>query len=259
MVSVVHVLGGLLLAYVLFGLYLYFSQQAMLYYPTAQDFDACEGFRDYEKVVHNGTRFYYRNGSERVIVYYHGNAGSACDRSLLKGFFEQFGASLLFVEYAGYANDNVGPSRERILADVRNVHAYVQRHAQVTVYGQSIGAGAASYHASLGGVDALVLVGAFSRLRDVAQSTFPIYPSLLLREEYDSVRWLRAYEGRLLVLHGAEDTIIPPRFSERLYETVPAEAKEYVLIEGRGHNDVWADATFKAWLQEFLTSVAARR
>lgn len=222
----------------------------MLYYPDNQDFNQCDGFKDYEKLEFNGTRSYFLQGSQKdkLIVYYHGNAGSACSRSRFKSIFEKSNASLLFVEYAGYSNADIKPSKKLILQDVDNIHAYIRTHGyrKVTVYGQSIGSGAASYHASLGDVDDLILVTPFSSLVDLVQSSYIIYPaSILLREKYDNLKWLQNYHGSLLIVHGDKDRVIPHKFSQELFDKVSIESKEYVLIEGVGHNDIWNSSVFQ--------------
>lgn len=246
----------LIIIYILFGIYLFLNQKSMIYYPNNQDFEECSGFKDYQKINHNGTRFYYKHGSaDKVIIYYHGNAGSACDRSYFKNVFEQSNASLIFVEYAGYSNDKKKPSRNLILKDVQNVHNYVRQnpYKNVIVYGQSIGAGAASYHAFLGNVNHLILVTPFSRLRDVAQSQYIIYPvSILLTEKYDNIKWLQNYEGKIIILHGDKDFIIPQKFSQKLFDEIPTKNKEYLLIKGKGHNDIWSSSVFKNKIIEYI-------
>jgi len=205
---------------------------------------------------HDGTRFYYNKGSsDNVLIYYHGNAGSACDRSYVKSTFEKGGSSLIFVEYAGYSNDNKKPSKKLILQDVKNIHNFVEKNSfkNVIVYGQSIGTGAASYHASLGKVDHLILVTTFSRLLDIAQATYIIYPaSIILREDYDNRKWLQNFEGNIIMLHGDNDRIISPKFSQKLFDEIPIEKKEYVLIKGKGHNDIWSSDVFKNKLVKFI-------
>ena len=246
----------LLLAYFIFGIFLFFSQRSMIYLPEKQDFNDCPGFADYQKMEHNGTRFYFKQQStEKVIVYYHGNAGSACSRSYAKKLFEQANHSVLFVEYAGYANDKRKTSSELILQDVQNVKKFVEKKgfSHTTLYGESIGTGAASYHAHIGNADAMILVSPFSTLADVAQSKYRIYPAkVLLTEQYDNIGWLSDYHGKLLVLHGDKDRIIPSTFSKTLFETVPTEEREYVLIKGKGHNDIFNTAQFSEKITSFL-------
>jgi len=231
----------------------------MIYYPDNQSFENCSGFIDYQKMNFNGTRFYYKQNSlDNVIVYYHGNAGSSCDRSYFKSFFEQSNSSVIFVEYAGYSNDNIKPSKKLILQDVDNINSFVKENSfkNVIVYGQSIGSGAASYHSSIGDVNSLILVGSFSSLDDIAQSKYIIYPaSLLLREKYDNAEWLQGFEGNVIILHGDNDKLIPHKFSQKLFNEITTEKKEYILISGKGHNDIWNSPVFREKLVEFINKV----
>jgi esterase/lipase len=254
--TIINLSFALAIVYILFGLFLFFNQKSMLYYPNNQDFNQCNGFSDYEKINFNGTRFYFKQGTQdEVIVYYHGNAGSACDRSYFKSTFEQSNASLIFVEFAGYSNDNVKPSKKLILKDVENIHEYIAKknYKNIIVYGQSIGSGAASYHAYLGNVNNLILATPFSKLVDVVQSKYIIYPAfILLREKYDNIKWLENYEGSLLIIHGDNDLVIPNKFSQDLFEGTSNKNKNYVLIEGKGHNDIWSSSLFQDTIKDYI-------
>lgn len=253
---IIKILIATISVYLLFGIFLFFSQKKLIYYPNNQDFESCEGFKDCQKMNYNGTRFYYKQkSSDNVIIYYHGNAGSACDRSYFKSTFEQSNSSLIFVEYAGYSNDNKKPSEELILKDVENIHDFIEKNSfkNIMVYGQSIGSGAASYHAYLGNVDSLILVTPFSKLKDLAQSKYAIYPtSILLKEKYDNIKWLENFKGNVIIFHGDADSVIPNRFSRELFQKIPAKDKEYVIIPGKGHNDIWTSDIFKNRLIEFI-------
>jgi len=254
---ITQIITASLIGYILFGLFLFFNQKSTLYYPDAQEFEQCEGFSDYEKITYQDTRFYFKqNSTEKIIIYYHGNAGSACDRSYFKPIFEQSNASILFVEYAGYSNDDKNPSKKLILNNVQQIHDYITQHnfKNILVYGQSIGSGAASYHASLGDVDKLLLVTPFSSLTDVVQSIYKIYPaSLILTEKYPNSKWLKNYQGKILILHGDADSIIPHTFSQKLYNKITTPHKEYMLIEGKGHNTIWSSSLFQNKIIEYIT------
>jgi len=253
---IIDTLIRFMVIYLFFGLFLFFSQKSMLYYPDNQDFENCSGFNDYQKLNFNGTRFYYKQGPlDNVVVYYHGNAGSACDRSYFKSFFEQSNSSVIFVEYAGYSSDDIKPSKKLILRDVDNINGFIKENSfkNVIVYGQSIGSGAASYHSFVGDVNSLILVGSFSSLEDIVQSKYIIYPaSILLREKYNNVKWLQGFEGNVIILHGDSDQAIPHRFSQKLFNEITTEKKEYVLINGKGHNDIWNSPIFREKIVEFI-------
>ncbi|MFW6230579.1 MAG: alpha/beta hydrolase [Nanoarchaeota archaeon] len=228
--------------YLAFGLLLFINQQEMLYHPDERSFYECNAFEGFEKINPEDTRAYYRQGeSEHIIIHYHGNAGSACDRSYMIPILDVSDASLLFVEYSGYAGDDQKPSEELILDDARHIHRFVQEsgYKDITVYGESLGSGPASFHASLGGIDDLILVTPFTSLTDAAQELYPLYPaSVLVHERYDNIGWLGDYQGRILIIHGEEDQVISPALSQKLYASIPSDDKEYALIEGKGHNEL---------------------
>lgn len=251
-----NILIILIVIYILFGTILFFFQKFLIYYPTNTDFEKCYGFKDYEKLNYNGTRFYLkRNSFSDVVIYYHGNAGSACDRSRIKNIFESSKKSVMFVEYVGYSNDDKKPSKNLLFKDVENVIGFIEKEGfeNVTVYGQSIGSGMASYHANKSKVDSLILVTPFSSLKDVVKSKYPIYPvSLLLRENYDNVNMLKNYDGKLLIIHGDNDNVIPHKFSKILYDSVDNINKEYVIINGSGHNDIWFYDEYKETISRYL-------
>ena len=244
------------MVYFLFGLFLFFNQKSMLYYPDNQDFENCIAFNDYEKLEQNGTRFYYKENSlDELIIYYHGNAGSACDRAYNKEIFEDSGRSVIFLEYAGYSNNDKQPSQKLILKDVENLEEFIKTKdfKDIIVYGQSIGSGPASYHASISQIDSLILVSTFSNLVDLVQSKYIVYPaSILLQEKYDNLENLKNFDGELLMLHGDSDSGIPARFSRDLFNQLEMKDKEYVLIKGVGHNDIWFSEDFINRLSSFI-------
>jgi hypothetical protein len=246
--------------YVLFGVYLYVNQRELVYIPDKVDMEECEAFTDYEMRKMNDTRFFYKDRSpDSAFVYYHGNAGSVCDRAITKATLENAtDASMIYVEYSGYAkSDAEGPSRELILQDVRNIRQFLDERGfeQVTVYGQSLGSGAASYHASLGGVDRLVLVSAFYNARSVAQNTFLLWPvQWMLTERYPNHVWLDRYDGEIWFAHGNEDDVVSPDSSRALYEALNLENKTYQLFADVGHIDIWSSKDFRTALKDFLVN-----
>lgn len=231
------------LGYIVGGVYLYSRQRELIYHPAVQNFNDCLGFQEYQKINYRGTRFYLKQQSENVLVYYHGNAGSACSQSSLKAQFEATGYSLIFPEYAGYSNDDQTPSKALLFNDVENINAYLseQNYKKTIVYGQSLGTAAASYQAKLGQVDGVILLSPFTRMQDVVQKRVGIYPTaLLLTETFDNITALQDYKGSVLILHGEQDTLIPPAQSATLFGSLSTNQKEYIVIPNKDHFDMWS-------------------
>lgn len=243
--------GGIavIASYLFVILFLFFQQKNYIYFPDYQDFESCPGFAQSQKINWHGTRAYYTKVTNRLLVFYHGNAGSACDRAFLEETFKQLGYSTLFVEYAGYSNDHRKPSRTLLLADAEQINEFLKTlsYSELVLAGESLGSALALYHSSLLAADKLLLISAFDRLSNVAKRHYPWFPvSLLLREEYDTSQWISKAKS-LLLIHGSKDEIIPLALGEALFQKIPVASKKFVAVPGAGHNDLYEfERTFQA-------------
>ena len=235
-------LSILAIVYLLFGAFLALYQESIVYYPNSQDFVNCIDFQSAEKINFKGTRMYVKDTNKPTIVLYHGNAGSACDRSFYADIFTHAGYGYIIVEYVGYSNDSRKPTHDLIKNDVQNVVAYIHENhiSNVTVVGESIGTGIASYHVSLQSPNKLLLISPFTNLADVAKNRFWFYPtSILVDNAFDNVDNLNHYRNPVTIIHGDNDTIIPHELGQELFESLVTQ-KEFVTIQGAGHNDLFA-------------------
>jgi esterase/lipase len=224
-----------------FSLFLFIFQRKVLYFSNDQDFQSCKGFLDAKKVTVEGTRMYFKKNSDNLIVFYHGNGGSACDRSFLKETFDKQNLSYIFVEYAGYSNDIEKSSKEKLMRDVEHTNNYIKDHnfSKVILAGESLGASLALYHSSLMNEDKVLLISPFYRLVELAQKRFSIFPIwLLLTERYDNSLWIKDLRD-VLILHGENDTLIYKEESEKLFDAIDITNKKRVLILGANHNDIY--------------------
>ena len=233
-------------------LYLYFSQSAHIYFPTPQDFENCPELVHAEKITHNGTRMYYIQNTKAntLVVIYHGNGGSACDRAFLADYLNDQGVATILVEYVGYSNDTRTPSETLIFNDVNNVNSFIKslNYDRLVILGESLGSGPATYHTTLTGIDSLILITPFTSLADAGAFHYPYLPvKLLIRDKYDNGKHLRAYEGKLTIIHGTNDTVIPFSLGQRLYAGANTQNKQFITIDGAGHNDIYSQQkTFDA-------------
>ena len=248
-------LGFVVLFYLGFGAYLTLSQESVVYQPWPQDFAACSALEDARRVDHSGTRMYVKDGERGMVVLYHGNAGSACDRAFYAEQFTAAGYGYALVEYAGYSNDLRQTTHELVRQDVRNTIAYLEEQgvAHVLVVGESIGSGAAAYHTSIAQPDKLLLIAPFTTLPDVAQAHFWYYPAgLLVQNAFDNPTLLSGYARSVTIIHGTSDGVIPHKLGQTLYESLPTENKAFVSIPNHGHNDLFQAQLTWDTLQDFL-------
>ncbi|MCU0653450.1 MAG: alpha/beta hydrolase [Candidatus Pacebacteria bacterium] len=233
----------LAVVYVAFGAALFASQKEIIYRPDRQDFTACANFADSEKLNLNGTRAYYKKNSGDLVVFYHGNAGSACDMAFLKDIFEKNGLSYIFVEYAGYSSDERKPSKTLLMKDAENVNEFIKNgdFAEITVMGHSLGAALAVYHSSMANIDKLLLVAPFCSMADLAQRDYYFYPvRSMLTENYDSGSLIAASRAKSIeIIHGTDDESIPFEQSEKLFSKIKNNDKRLIKVARAHHNDIW--------------------
>jgi fermentation-respiration switch protein FrsA (DUF1100 family) len=178
-----------------------------------------------------------------TVLFLHGNAGNITDRTdTLQRLHEVVGASVLILDYRGYGRSEGDPSEKGILADARAARSWLAKREgiaenDIVLMGESLGGGVAADLAAAEGARALVLIKTFSSLPDVAAYHYPIFPvRLLMRTRLDSVSKIPNYHGPLLQFHGRDDTIIPFRFGQKLFDAAN-EPKELVISERNDHND----------------------
>lgn len=240
--------------YVLTVLYMFMAQRSYVYFPFEQDFDSCKGFADAEKIEHNGTRFYYKNNSDKLIVYYHGNAGSACDRDYIKDEFEKDGYSYIFVEYAGYSNDTKKPSKDLLMLDARNVNDFLKtiEYSELALAGESIGASLTLYHSSLASEDKVLLLSPYYSAARIGQIHYPVFPiKLLMKDDYDNSEWINDL-NKITIIHGTADDIVPMRESKKLYDEISIDDKKFIEIKGAGHNTLFSFTETFIAISDFL-------
>lgn len=237
---ILQTIGILVVFYMILVIFIFFNQRNMLYFPDSTDFYGCS-FEGYEPITHNTTRMYFYKGGPETIIVYHGNAGSVCDRAhYIKYFDEKY--SVLFLEYAGYSGDTRSTSKKLILNDVKNVINFMSENnlSPYLIIGESLGSGVASYHAKLDEPEKLLFITAFDSLANVAKGHYWYLPvKTLLRDNYDSSTWLENFSGKIKIIHGDRDSVIPLYHSQNLFNSLKTEDKELVVIRGAGHNDLF--------------------
>ncbi|MFT4310744.1 MAG: alpha/beta hydrolase [Candidatus Woesearchaeota archaeon] len=239
-VRILFVIGFL---YAMLGFLLFFFQSSFLYFPTSH----CDG----PYTLINDSRVIISEGSSTVVVYYHGNAGNACHRFSTASYFGH--ATVIYVEYPGYGQDTRTTHRDTILADVHNIHTYVKQYDRVVVFGKSLGSAVASYHASLGGVDELILVAPFVSIGYVAQRQYPIFPvQWMLRQDYTTAQWLTSVQTPIHIFHAQYDRVIPSSYSEVLVAQLSNVSVTRTVIEGVGHNNIWDSEVFIKQIQDIV-------
>ena len=245
--------------YLLAIAYLSLTQMNQIYFPTNQDFESCALLPEAEPITFGNTRAYYRDQGEALVVLYHGNAGSACDRAWYAlELFDPLELSYLIVEYTGYSNDTEQPSAEKIRANAEDVVQFIKesKHDRIAVIGESIGSGPASYQASLLEPDVLIYSTPFESLERLGKEVYPLFPvSLLIRENFDNPPFVKDLNIPIHIVHGEKDEIISVEHVTDFYNKLTTKEKTLTIVKDAGHNDIYNATEWNERMRELLTSL----
>ena len=172
-----------------------------------------------------------------VVVFAHGNGELAADWADEFEPMRAWGWSVLLLEYPGYGGAPGTPSEASIRDAALAVFDWAAAEprldaTRIVAYGRSIGGGAAVQIAAARPVAALILESSFTSTRPLA-ARYGI-PGWLVRDVFDNLEALAGYRGPLLVIHGADDRLIPIDQGRALAAAVPS-AEFHAL--NCGHND----------------------
>ena len=148
----------------------------------------------------------------------------------------RWGVAVLLVEYPGYGRSAGSPSEATIAATFRGAYDWaIERGGvdpdRIVGYGRSLGGAAVAGLSRERRLAALILESSFTSTRPFARRFGA--PGFLVRDPFDNVAAVEAFEGPLLVIHGAHDEIIPTDHGRTL-----ARVGGVVLHElPCGHND----------------------
>lgn len=187
-----------------------------------------------------------------LVVFFHGNAEAIDDWLLALQPIREAGFHLLLVEYPGYVRSGGAPSQASLTAAA--AAAYDQAVARddvdgerVIAWGRSLGGGVACALAAVRPVRGLMLRSTFTSLRPFALRMG--LPPALVRDPFDNLRVVRAFEGPIQIWHGDRDRTVPIAHAEEMARA----AGERGQFERRscGHNDCALEwEPILAWLNE---------
>ena len=200
-----------------------------------------------------------------TAIVFHGNAGHAGHRAFYAQALAPLGLRVILAEHPGYGPRAGNLGEASLVADAAETVALAHRQygGPLLLIGESLGAAvaaaAAARHREL--TTGLLLITPWDRLANVAGFHYPWLPvRWLLRDEYDTVARLAAFDRPVVVAVAEHDSIVPARFGTALHASLPGP-KRLVVIAGSGHND-WPDRVDAAWWQaaiDFALAPAAQQ
>lgn len=197
-----------------------------------------------------------------TIIVFHGNAGSAFDRTYYARALTPLGYRVLLAEYPGYGARGGSVGESNLVADaVTTIRAVRQQFdGLLYVWGESLGCGVATAIASDRSLaaDGLVLITPWRNLPELAQSIYWFLPAKwLVKDKYDNVANLEAFSNPVAVLLAEVDEIIPNKQTMALFEAIRSTKRLWVF-RNAGHNS-WPTAPDEKWWREVTDFISGAK
>ena len=248
------------------NVWMYLQQPAMIFFPVDEFYQTPPDWGlDYEDVsltTSDGLRLHGwylpHQDSNKVLLFFHGNAGNISHRGESLAVFHELGLNVLIIDYRGYGRSQGSPSENGVYRDARAAWDYLRQSkgfasTHIILFGRSLGGAVATRLAANVQPGALILESTFGSARDMAAAVFPLLHRLIfLRFRFNSAQVIKRVESPLLVLHSPDDDIIPYRQGRRVFEAAN-EPKRFVKMRG-DHNSgfVQSQPAYKSELNEFI-------
>ena len=256
MVIITLAVGG----FVAFSLYLYLSQDRMVFFPTreleASPGDIGLGFQEVWINVSNGESIHAwyipapsdscvtgqsGDGGAPTILFCHGNGGNISHRLETIKCLVTLGADVMLFDYRGYGQSDGAPSETNMYADAAACYRWLTGSQgvpsnQIVLFGRSLGGAVAIELASQVDCAGLIVESSFTSAREMGRLMFPYFPiGLLLRYEFNSIQKIGQVNCPVLVTHSPSDDLVPFAMGRRLYDDA-VDPKRFVTLAG-DHNE----------------------
>jgi len=182
-----------------------------------------------------------------VILFFHGNGETVPDYDDIAGEYTRRGIHVLLTTYRGYGWSGGRPSASAMMADAERLYQWTRGFMEqqgltgrIWPMGRSLGSAsaidlAAAHDGEIGG---LILESGFADTLPLARTLGLSWVENRMTEQdgFRNADKMGQVTSPTLVLHGRQDTLIPPWQAEKLAEQAAAPRKSLVLLDGAGHN-----------------------
>lgn len=202
---------------------------------------------------------------ERLWLIFGGNGALALEMAPVCRSFGFKRDAWLLVDYPGYGVCEGKPGPQAIRENVKSSCAAAlpllgidqsKLHGKVLVFGHSLGCAAALMAAEEFQAPGAVLCAPFTSTEDMARQVLGVPAGIALTHVFDNRKGIEAVKkakGRVWILHGKQDEVIPAAMSEALAKEF-RETVKLDLVEGAHHNDL-----FEVAQKQLQAAMAAAR
>lgn len=238
------------LVYVALCVALYTMQRSLIYFPQAGSAAQGSGTLVLNMADAKVRVTTHIAAGPNAVIYFGGNAEDvSLSFPLLRATFPD--DALYLLHYRGYGGSTGSPSESAIVADAIALFDIVHsEHRHVVIVGRSLGSGVAAQLASVRPAQRLVLITPYDSLQEIAATRFPFFPvRWLLRDEFESGRYVADIAAPVLIVAAEHDGVIPRASTESLYRRFRPGAATMSVVRGADHNTISDSADYASLLK----------
>jgi len=203
--------------------------------------------------------FVPKRGAKFTIFLCHGNAGNIGDRTGKIDLFNKWGYDVFVFDYRGYGKSEGSPTETGLYNDAKAAYDYLVKERKINpeniiFYGESLGGAVVIDLACAEKGKAIITGEAFTSVKDMARIVYPFIPGFVLSTKYDSLSKIDKIDMPKLIIHSADDEIVPFYLGEKLFNAA-RPPKKFLRITG-SHNDAFFESAreIKNGMEEFLSA-----
>ena len=201
------------------------------------------------------------NGSDSIVLFTHGNRHNITKFRDHYQLFTAIGQSFFTFDYPGYGRSFGKPSESAVYASARAAYAHINkalgyRAEKIVSYGCSMGGAVAIELTQRSHVACLITESTFTNTWDMAKHLYPFFPVWpLLPKRFQNDAKLPHIQVPILIIHGAEDPIVPPSMASRLCNIARSPAKLVLIPEANHLNSLTVGAEkLRDTIRDFIST-----
>jgi alpha-beta hydrolase superfamily lysophospholipase len=177
-----------------------------------------------------------------VLLYLHGARWNVAGSAGRMRRLQDMGFGVLAIDYRGFGKSSPGlPSEDTAYEDAKAAWDWLVQHRPGRpryIFGHSLGGAVAIDLASrVDDEQGTIVEGTFTSIPDVASSFkwgwLPVGP--LITQRFASIDKVAKVGSPLLVVHGANDSLIRSDLGQRLFDAATGK-KKFLLVDGGSHH-----------------------
>ena len=175
-----------------------------------------------------------------TVLYFSGNSGTLKDRADRFRELAKRGNGVVAPAYRGSSGSTGRPEESLLVSDGQSIAEDI--HGPVVIYGESLGAALAIQLAAKGLGDRLILESPFTSVTELVAAQFPAEDlDHLITQRWDSLATVDLVSQPLLVIHGEDDTVVPFRMGQSIFDAAGSTEKTLIAVQGFGHSGLWPE------------------